>query len=391
MKEIRAKPSPFLACTGFVIALGVLSTSAPGAQPFTVATTMVREGSPAGGHWIIPRVVALDTTGQDLLMTLSKRGLTGSDVYQGVAFTTSTDGGTTWAPLTDLPYGPVPVREGITGMFGAMVPVLHPATGKILLLGNCVGYTDYGTPKVKLTALRFPAYAVYDPATRKWSDHYTVLASETDTNTTSGVPTMLPDGRFLWPCNGGRVLQASFDGEKVAILGRSAQIEGLGKQPKNTGEYHLTQFGERFYLAMRCPDQNRIAVSADGQTFETAVELRWDDESLVPSAATQMRWVRQQGRLYLVYTRVDPLGQSVYRSRAPLWMAEFDPTALRLKKATEVVVVPVSPGVDDLGNFGTTFVNDELSLVTTSEFGRKPKSNSRIYFTRIVAAEKKTK
>ncbi len=373
-----------------VLALALFPATGLGGQPFTLSTRMVREGAPAGVRWTIPRSAAFGTepAGPELLMTLSKLSKTGTDVYQGLAFTTSSDGGETWTPLTELPYAARPLREGITGMFGAAVPVFHAPTGKILLLGNCVGYTNYGTPAVKLTGVRYPAYAVFDPATRKWSADYTVLDGEEDANTTSGFPWILADGTLLWPCNGGRVLRASFDGVKLTILGRGPQIEGLGKQPKNTGEYHLTQLGDRFYLALRCPDQNRIAVSTDGRTFEPAVELRWDDGTLVPSAATQMRWIRQQGRLYLVYTRVDESSKGIFRNRAPLWMAELDPATLHLKKSTEVIAVPISPGRDDLGNFGTTFVNDKLSLVTTSEFGRTPTSNSRVYLTRVVATGK---
>ncbi|MDP1587743.1 MAG: hypothetical protein Q8M07_08380 [Prosthecobacter sp.] len=54
----------------------------------------------------------------------------------------------------------------------------------------------------------------------------------------------------------------------------------------------------------------------------------------------------------------------------------------------EVIAVPIPPGRDDLGSFGTTFVNNDLSLVTTSEFGRTRGSNSRVYVTRITAAGK---
>ncbi|HSH96320.1 MAG TPA: hypothetical protein VK968_19390, partial [Roseimicrobium sp.] len=358
---------------------------------FAVSTQLVREGAAEGCRWTIPRVAVIDRGGEsgaqpEWLMTLSNLSRTGTDVYQGVAYMMSKDGGGTWSPLTELPYKAKQLREGIQGMFGAMVPVFHPKSGKVLLLGNCVGYTGYGTPSVKLTAVRYPAYAIYDPATRKWSEDYTVLDKEEEANTTSGFPWIEPDGTFLWPCNGGRVLKASFDGGKVTILGRSPQIEGLGKLPKNTGEYHLTRSGDRYFLALRCPDQNRIAVSADGQKFEPAVELRWDDGSVVPSVATQMRWVRQQGRLYLVYVRADESNKGIFRNRAPLWMAELDTGTLRLIKSTEVVAVPMSPGRDDLGNFGTTFVNDRLSLVTTSEFGRTRASNSRVYVSRIIAS-----
>jgi hypothetical protein len=368
-------------------ALLLLASACAGAPPLTLTTHMVREGRPPGGHWTIPRAAALGSESRELVMTVSKRGDSGTDVYAGLAFTTSDDGGETWAPLTELPYQPHKLREGVVGMMGATVPVFHPPTGKVLLLGNCVGYTDYGTPTVKLTPLRFPAYAVYDPVVRRWSAEYTVLEGEPDANTTSGVPWVLADGTLLWPCNGGRVLKAAFDGEKLTIVARGPQIEGLGNQPKNTGEYHLTQLGDRFYLAMRCPDQNRLAVSADGLTFERAMDLQWDDGSLVPASATQMRWIRQQDRLYLVYARVNPEGKRVFRNRTPLWMAELDPATLRLKKSTELMAVPSSPAEDDLGNFGTTHVNDELSLITTSEFGRTPESNSRVYVTRVESAQ----
>lgn len=357
------------------------------APPFAVTTRLVREGAPAGFRWTIPRVCALEAKDARpaWLMTMSKLSTTGTDVYRGVAFTLSTDGGETWSALTELPYGARPLCEGIVGMFGAMVPMYHAQTAKVLLLGNCVGYTHYDTPAVKLTAVRHPAYAVYDPAAGKWSETYTVLDHEEEANTTSGFPWLLPDGSFLWPCNGGYILKAAFDGKAVSILGRSPQIQGLGKQAKNTGEYHLTQAGGKFYLAMRCPDQNRIAESDDGFHFAPAVELRWDDGKLVPSSSTQMRWIRQGGRLYLVYTRADSTSQGIFRNRAPLWMAELDTASLRLKQATEIIAVPISPGRDDLGNFGTTFVSDTLSLITTSEFGRTRASNSRTYLTRIVA------
>ena len=378
----------FLTRPTFTFFCLLLATSLT-AQPFTITTQLIREGSEKGSRWTIPRAAAFpsqDKSAPDrLLMTMARLSTTGTDVYSGIGYLTSEDEGKTWSDLTELPYASKPLREDIQGMFGAVLPVYHPQTGKVLILGNCVGYTNYGTPKVKLTGMRFPAYAVYDPKTQKWSDDYTVLLDQEDANTTSGFPWIQEDGSLLWPCNGGQVLRATFDGEKLTVTGRSSRIQGLGKAPKNTGEYHLTKLDDSFFLTLRCPDQNRVARSQDGQNFEPAIPLTWDDETLVPAVATQMRWVRQQGKLYLVYTRADDSSKGIFRNRAPLWMAEYDTTRMRLKKATEVIAVPISPGRDDLGNFGTNFINDRLSFVTTSEFGRTKGSNSRVYLSRIEA------
>ncbi len=361
------------------------------AAPFTVTTTLVREGAPEKSRWTIPRVTAMGGAGAagtpEILLTMAKLSTTGTDVYRGVAFMTSPDMGATWTALTELPYAPQLLREDIQGMFGAVVPVWHVKTGKVLLLGNCVGYTHYGTPKVKLTGLRYPAYAVYDPVAREWSPSYTVLTDQQDANTTSGFPWVEDDGTLLWPCNGGQVLKAAFDGTKLTVLERSPRIEGLGKQPKNTGESHLTKLDGRYFISIRCPDQNRIATGRDGLHFDPAVPLTWEDGTLVPSIATQMRWVRQRGRLYLVYTRVDDSSKGIFRNRAPLWMAELDPATLRLKKSTEVIAVPISPSRDDLGNFGTAFINDSLSWITTAEFGRTKGSHSRVYISQMAARE----
>src|SRR4051794_37929594 len=84
--------------------------------PFTLSTQLVREGAPPEFHWIVPRATAISET--ELLMTLGKRGAVGTDIYLGLGFTTSGDGGKTWVPVTDLPYTTHPLREDITGMFG---------------------------------------------------------------------------------------------------------------------------------------------------------------------------------------------------------------------------------------------------------------------------------
>src|SRR5258708_2358372 len=86
---------------GAAISLG--ATIASAAPPFDLATQLVREGGPEGVRWTIPRVAAIgvEQARPELLMTLSKVGKTGTDVYRGLAFMTSHDAGETWSPLVD--------------------------------------------------------------------------------------------------------------------------------------------------------------------------------------------------------------------------------------------------------------------------------------------------
>jgi hypothetical protein len=91
-------------------------------------------------------------------------------------------------------------------------------------------------------------------------------------------------------------------------------------------------------------------------------------------STTQQHWLTHSDGLFLVYTRKARNNVNVMRWRAPLFVAEVDRDALRLRRDTEQVVLPlIGDGVNDaanvarMGNFHVTNVAPEESWVTVGE------------------------
>jgi hypothetical protein len=76
--------------------------------------------------------------------------------------------------------------------------------------------------------------------------------------------------------------------------------------------------------------------------------------------------VDHDGQLYLVYTRRGADNDHVFRNRAPLFMAEVDPVSMRVRRATERVIVPERGA--RLGNFGVLKIDDNTTWVVVSEW-----------------------
>lgn len=68
----------------------------------------------------------------------------------------------------------------------------------------------------------------------------------------------------------------------------------------------------------------------------------------------------------MVYTRRGAGNDHVFRHRAPLFIAEFDPVTMKLIRSTEQIAVPERGA--RLGNFGCMQVSDTESWVVVSEW-----------------------
>ena len=76
--------------------------------------------------------------------------------------------------------------------------------------------------------------------------------------------------------------------------------------------------------------------------------------------------------LLLVYTRVGANNDHVFRNRAPLFIAQVDPSKMRVVRTTERILIPERGA--GLGNaFGVTEINDHETWVTTAEWMQGPK------------------
>ncbi|WP_409342312.1 LamG domain-containing protein [Paenibacillus sp. MBLB4367] len=298
-----------------------------------------------------------------------------SDVVYEISSITSDDLGETWtAPAVIPQFQWKTVPDGYQGMLIDTVPMYHEKSGKLILLGMAQSYTS--TYAKKHT---YPAYAVYDPATATWGSDWHVFGWPNGVgHSGSAYPYMTEDGSgdILWPINSVdglgsvQVVRASFDGTSLTYVSQGNAVPSPGSNGNRSGiETSLAKFGSEYFMTLRDDTQNRLAKSSDGINWQPAVVLTWDDGTPVSgSMNTQMHWITQPDALYVVYTREDASNASIYRYRAPLWMAKIDPVTLRLIKSTERVAMGITDNRAQLGNFGTYNVMPGLSIVSSNEW-----------------------
>ena len=119
-------------------------------------------------------------------------------------------------------------------------------------------------------------------------------------------------------------------------------------------------------MTLRSDEFGAVAKSADGLHYTDLQLWKWDDGSLVDTYNTQQHWLTLEDELYLVYTRRGADNDHVFRHRAPLFIAEFDPERMCVIRATERIAVPERGA--RLGNFGCFSVSDSESYVIAAEW-----------------------
>jgi len=362
-----------------------------------------RDGS--GPTWFHPRatmVPGLGTSGAGgptAFMTLQT--ISGSDYFGPVQWSTSKDLGKTWTdPQPVAALGRVPAADGAEEGVCDVVPEWHAKTKTVLALGHNVFYKG---PKFSADQPpRHPVYAVWRDGESsggrssggEWGERRVLEWNDPRgayiyTNN-CGQRVNLPDGDVLLAFTFGADkkkaravagVRCAFDGERLRVREVGPPI--TNDRGRGLLEPSLTKFGERFFLTMRAEDERGyVAESHDGLNWTTKQAWAWDDGEELAMSTTQQHWLTHSDALYLVYTRRDASNVNVVRRRTPLWMAEVDPQTLRLKRATERVVLPlVGDGVNDadrvaiMGNFHVTNASPEESWVTVGEW--QPKNGIR--------------
>lgn len=325
--------------------------------------------------WFHPRATRIGGRDQ-VLLTLQKH-LHISDYYSGLHHLWSEDLGKTWeGPIEppELAWGSEP-GEVVVGVCD-VTPMWHKKTGKAVAVGVKVRYKD-GVQLLEKPQSHAAAYAVFDPATRKWTPWKFLEVPEPDGMFFLITPgctqwVIREDGSILLPVYirgpedapyRATVLECEFDGDEMTYKGHGdildLQVE------RGLVEPSLISFGGEYFLTLRNDQKGYVTRSRDGLRWEPIRPWTFDDGEDLGSYNTQQHWAAAPGGLFLVYTRRGANNDHIMRHRAPLFIARIDPVELHAIRTTEQVVIPERGA--QMGNFGVNRISDEEWWVTVSE------------------------
>lgn len=349
----------------------------------TLDVRVIWPGRSDGATWFHPRPCAYPNRGATgFLMTCQTIG--GSDVFGPVHASVSKDFGRTWsapAPIPDLGRHDHPdgIQEGVCDV----VPGYHAATGTILAIGHNVYYRDNVLTRPREG--RYPVYTVRR-VDGTWSGRHKLAwpSAESPAIYTAGCAQRihLDDGRILLPLSVGiapnaprtvRMALCRFEGAMLTIetLGDKLHLDvGRGLL-----EPSLARRQGRYTMTIRAEDgHGYVTASDDGLTWQPIQPWCWDDGEPLVMSTTQQHWIANDHGLYLVYTRRDAANAGVMRWRAPLYVAQVDPTTLRLVRESERIAIPMRYGsandadhVARMGNFHTLQASPDEAWITVGE------------------------
>ena len=316
------------------------------------------------------------------VITTQKLRLSGCDVFYGLEMTTSSDMGQNWSPI--IPQEALkrrPCGNGLEQTFCDATPFFHRATGKLLLTGHDAIYRD--DKLMPPPRPRHVIWSVWNDTSGQWSEYKALAMPDEELYFSCGSGCgqiwELDNGELLIPVyfapreemkTPGKalyrsmVMRCGFDGENIEIkeLGNAFTVP----EPRGIYEPSITAFAGKYFLALRNDKKGYVSGSDDGLHFQTPVVLSFDDGNEVGNYCTQQHWLQCGGVLYLVYTRKGADNDHIFRHRAPLFIAEFDPEKMCLKRDTERVAIPERGA--RLGNFGCVNVSDSEAWVVASEW-----------------------
>lgn len=318
------------------------------------------------------------------IITAQKLELSGCDVFYGLELMRSEDGGehfTSPTPCQNLARRDE--KDGSSKVMCDATPFYHQKTGKIILTGHTA---VYGADNSLITnpRMRDVAYAVYDEKADDFTKWRTVEMPLTEEGRyfSSGAGCSqiveLPSGDLLIPiyyksyeqaflsksCFFATVLRCAFDGEQMKVLeiGNELSLD----IPRGLTEPSIVHYGSKFFLALRNDESGYVARSDDGLHFEEPRELCFDDGENLGNYNTQQHWLTGGGKLWLVYTRRAGNNDHVFRHRAPLFIAEFDPIRMCVIRNTEQIAVPERGA--RLGNFGCQSYSEKEGYIFAAEW-----------------------
>ena len=391
-----------------LIAALILSTGAPTATAEGVPRVDLQfepltsiPGRSTEWDWWQARTAFVPGTDPHWVTTMSATGREGvhnfHDIYQSI----SRDSGKTWsAPKVVPSLERTREDDGFEVAAGDLWPTWHAASGMVIATGKTFNF-EGGEREVRVREK--VSYAAMDPRTGKWGalkflamperDHSGKTISAANAGNTQRVD--LPGGDILLPVRYQRhpesfnytsvVVRCGFDGETLSYKEHGSELN----IPAGRGLYEpsLTSFGGRFFLTLRADHSAFVTSGKDGIHFDPIQEWRFDDGELLGNYNTQQHWATIGGGLFLIYTRKGADNDHIFRHRAPLFIAQVDPDALRVIRATERVLLAENHAT--LGNSGICRISDDETWVTCGEgllrLGERKAEKNLVLFVRITA------
>lgn len=355
-----------------------------------------------GGDWIWfhPRAAAAPGAGRDgapaIIMTLQHH-LNVSDYYGPLHYMRSDDLGKTWrgpAAPQELGWEYLPDNEIISVC--DVTPGYHAPTRKIIAIGIRLRYRA-GEQLLDKPQSHAAAYAVYDPATDKWTKWRTVDVPDPDGKFFLASPgctqwIVEDDGSILLPLyfRGpadapyiSTVFRCGFDGATLTYLEHGDEL-ALDVE-RGLCEPSIIKCGGRYFLTIRNDVKGYVTTGADGLHWAPIRPWTFDDGQELGSYNTQQHWLAHGDALFLCYTRRGANNDHVFRHRAPLFIAQVDPEKLHVIRSTERVLIPERGAT--FGNFGAAPITGNESWVTDAEgmFGeaRRRGAEGAVFVARV--------
>lgn len=332
----------------------------------------------------IQPTVATDWKGTALL-TFQKLLLTGSDVFYGQFISKSSDGGRTWSEPKEIELFRDTQEDGCRVARYASVRYARKSD-RWYALGRLQLYANDKVPlhgRMNGRPTGDALYVTVDPVKGAFTSCSILpFPLAYDAVLPFGDPVELDDGDLIVPLYyqaagaqtkkgayspPGKVVcvRYRFGAKGLEVVRAGTPIECL-ELKRGCGEPSLAQFNGRYYLTVRSDERGMYAESADGLDFGELRTWCWEDGTPIGNRNTQQHWMRLTSGLHLAYTREGAVNDHVFRTRAPIFLARFDPVRKCLVRSTEQPLVPEYGA--RLGNFQTISDGAGTSWLVTAEW-----------------------
>ena len=345
------------------------------------------------------------------IITMQKLDISGCDVFSGIETVLTHDGGKSFSPPKLCKHlARRYFADGSSVVMSDATPFYHKKSGKIILTGHTVVYGS-DNKILKDPRPRSTAYAVYDGESGDFGEWKSIEMPDEAAYFSAGAGCSqileTESGELLIPiyyrsyekcaggdaCSDAAVMRCSFDGESIRVIeiGHALSID----VPRGFDEPSIIKHKDEYFLTLRNDVTGFVTKSSDGLHFEDARELCFEDGASLGNYNTQQHWLTGGGRLWLVYTRRAGVNDHIFRHRAPLFIAEFDPERMCVSRSTEQIAVAERGA--RLGNFGCQSYSESEGYIYAAEWMQndphgwdacaKYGSDNSIFINRVIFEE----